>query len=169
MPYNYATSTTAQFLHIVGVMANISYGTSGSSVTFSGITNALNTLGYLFNTGTHNIATVKSSLVQHYPVLMTGHLQSSDEGHAWIACGSSSNHYFTRYEVFTFTGSTTIGSVDTYDTGDVMSYMVYMNWGWLYGAFNGYYVDNNSHVIGNDYDDYISNRVNIYNIRPINY
>lgn len=174
MPYTYSTSTTAQFLHQVGVACQAVYGVAATSVTIDNVKTALNYYGYHATKDGHNKSRVISNLLNGRPVLMTGIIQTANNGsggHAWVASGCDNSSCHTRYELFVVESPTVISSIYVYETDFQYSdTYIYMNWGWGPNGGNGYYKDGYELNTAPDAHPVypISGRNNIYDIYPNN-
>lgn len=176
MPYTDASSTTAQFLHQVGVACQASYGIppGGTITTIDNVKMALNNYGYHATKDNHNKSRVISNLLNGRPVFMRGDIYlggNSYAGHAWVASGCDNSSCHKRYELFIMETPTIITSAYYYDTDFQYSdTFIYMNWGWGPNGGNGYYKD--GYEVNNGPNAYpvhpISNRINLYDIYPNN-
>ncbi len=168
MPNNYSTPTTAQFLHDVGVTANVSYGVNATSMALNKVIPTLQNYGYVANQGSHSYERTKGCLALNRPVILSGILHNQDgtsQGHLWIASGYRQTNTHVSYEVYTINNSTTIGVVDSYDTYFTETKYLYMNWGWGY-QYNAWYLDNSLYV--SDLVSSVTGRKSFYDIHPNN-
>ena len=173
MPYNYSTSTTAQFPYQIGLACNANYTDTATYVKLDSVKNALESFGYHVDVANHSASTTINSLLSGRPVIMRGDISDDDgslSGHEWVASGCSNTSYHTRYELFVMETPTIITSAYVYETDYHYSdTYIYMNWGW-YGEGNGYYLDNYELINSTDLPPVypIYNRRDLYNIHPNN-
>lgn len=172
MPNSYSTSTTAQFLHQVGVACKANYSGGTGTTKINNVKSALSAYGYHVNKGSHSASRTLGCLRSGQPVIMTGKITKFDENeayHAWVASGYYYDDSRTRYELFVMETPTVITSAYVYETN--ISYSgtyFYMNWGWGPNGGNGYYL--NGYELNHETNSHpvypISDRENLYDIYP---
>ncbi len=165
MPYDHATSTTADFIHELSIKAKSVVAPWGTSTEIENMVEALKGYGYNAKKGDHDNDSVWENIEKRQPVYMRGKMTSTRQGHAWIASGGKRVVSYDSYELFTFRERYDLAAIYTYTTNDWLFKYFYMNWGWG-GSYNGYYMETNDGVVCPIYNSTFYDRSNIYDIKP---
>lgn len=161
MQNNIATDSTAKFLWQLAESLNTNYGLQASSVSETSLLNTIEEYNYNFDYHNHSIGSVRSSLNNRSPVLMTGLIPGSNFGHAWVCDGyinQTTNETFTLMVISMVEPPLQYEMVSEYGPVQVSQYnMLHMNWGW----------DDNNGWFSPSYSSGFSySRKDILNIRP---
>ena len=171
MPNDYATTTTANFIHEVANAIGVSYYPDYTTANLEQVKTAFNTYGYYNEVEEHEINSVINELKNGRPVFMIGFPSSNEIGHAWVASGCAVSRYQKNYLLYVPVQNMSMGNpylnIETCFAEASNSAYFYMNWGQdIVHIANGYY---------NDYDLTLPNwtnfnymRHNLINIEPIN-
>lgn len=171
MPYDFATTTTADFIYDVAENIDVKYGIDGSSANIDKVKNALLKYGYSSNVKiiNHDADLVRTELNNYRPVYMKG--EKDGNGHAWVASGYNILRNSTNYKLYVPVQNASIDfpykNIENYLGNQVNVVYFYMNWGW--GGFNnGFYNDYDLGYFGNVDVAFNSNRKDLINIIPGN-
>lgn len=127
-----AETTIAQLVRQIGELANASYYTNITTVTQTGILNALSCLGYEHTEClTYSWGAVVDEFNNARPVFI-GARDSNGSGHVWVLDGYKTRECI-RYEIDLI--ANTKVEIDRYDCN-----YVHCNWGYN-GSYDGYYQD----------------------------
>lgn len=126
---NTGRQSVAYLIHDIGVIDHASYGVSGTSVSSNNVHLALDSMNYHYNFSSYSFDKCESNRNNHRPVLITGTLQNSNMGHAWVI-----DDTYKRYVTQTMNN----GNGGTYQM-TVTQKLVHCNWGWG-GDCNGYFL-----------------------------
>ena len=172
MPNDYATTTTADFIHEVANTIGVTYYLNQTSAKMDQVQIAFNNYGYSQTLEPHNINSVINELENQRPVLMSG-LGSpiATNGHIWLASGCAVSRFQKNYLLYVPVQNSSIGNpylnIETYFAEASNWAYFYMNWGEdIKNIPNGYYNDYDLTIPnGNNYNYH---RNNLVNIKPIN-
>jgi hypothetical protein len=130
MSYTQGTTTTQNFLKLLGEYLDADYSCSGTGVLISNVVSALkNQFGYSYASYSNiNYNTVFSEITSGHPVILTADDANSTRSHAWI-CDGVIAYYFNECNV-----SLQVELVLNY-------YNFHMVWGWD-SYYNGWYSSN---------------------------
>lgn len=168
MPYDYATTTTSDFLYDLAERANAEYKLDVTITLNNKIANVLRQFGYSCEIGDHSYRNAWDDIINKRPVYMTAGIEGKEVGHAWIASGGKDTNSYVSYELFTFREKFLFSPIYTYHTNQSASTYFYMNWGWG-GLYDGNYLDwsiysdNHLNIPG---QGATCDREDIYNIMP---
>lgn len=172
MPNDYATTTTADFIHEVANTIGVTYYSNQTSAKMDQVQIAFNNYGYSQTLEPHNINSVINELENQRPVLMSG-LGSpiATNGHIWLASGCAVSRFQKNYLLYVPVQNSSIGNpylnIETYFAEASNWAYFYMNWGEdIKNIPNAYYNDYDLTIPnGNNYNYH---RNNLVNIKPIN-
>lgn len=139
MPYKMPTLETSQFLYdVFNKFSNKTVTETGTGSNIEESKSVLAKYGYSSKISDGVPGAVDDNLRDSKPVIMRGQINNPSMGHQWIVCGRLGGSYYTKYELYTFTGETAFENVWNYETTVSHVNMYYMNWGWE-GYNNGYF------------------------------
>lgn len=162
MPGNYATTTTAAFLHDLGSSIGMDYGVTSSGVDFDIAEPAfMNIYGY---TGTVGLGvstnSMDLSLNNYRPIYMRGSTNNG-QGHAWVCDGYRDDQVSDYFILKTLSYSYPLEYESTAYSGSYHTQRYYhMNWGEL-NESNGWFV-------GTYCSQFTYDRTCIFNLHPAN-
>lgn len=174
MPDNYATSTTQEFLYMLGQQLGIDYTADQSESNIDKARKVLETYGYTVKLHEyHHLSSVYDELKHNRPVYMRGTGKESDGtkvGHAWVCDGYQYDSSHTKIRVMTLDYRPTI-----YSTPDKMieAYVMikdyhgyeryHMNWGAnVTPTVDGFYSDSDiSFKVDDEINNFNINRKNL--------
>ena len=129
-----------------------------------------NTYGYssTISVVNHNRSSVVTQLSLSQPVYMRGEMFDIHTqrmiGHAWVCDGYRAFDSHTQYLLRVPVSWWEYATVQSRQENHSLWYLFHMNWGWVNGMFNGWFLGENVNA-NNDDRDFRHNRRNIINIR----
>ena len=157
MPFEYATSTTSEFLFSLAQTGKANFGPNETTMTNSNANNTFKAFGY--NTSgvknLENLIDLQGVVTSGKPVFITGSRYDSESqlyiGHAFVAGGFRSTFYRRSILLYTVKSPGKFEIAATWLLRDEYSCTIYINWGYA-GSGDGYYSSNYLDVNGKVYN-----------------